>query len=391
MVIPIKGNRKHMWKLNAYLQQALQQRQESDSYRILPQPATGVDFMSNDYLGLATQGRLQQTIAQQYPHATQPGSTGSRLLAGNTVFAQQLEQKIALHHRAEAALLFNSGYDANVGLLSAIANKHTVIIYDEYCHASIKDGIRLSICKQKIAFKHNQCSHVSKLLEQYGAQHPVLIITESVFSMDGDIAPLIELAALATAHQAHLIVDEAHATGVFGPQGAGLVAHLGLETQVFARVHTYGKAMGCHGATVVGSTLLQQYLINFARSFVYTTALPLHSLYAIESAYSLLQQGGVMAPLQEVIHYYLQQTAPLAIPQLSANRTPIQTLVVGNNHTCKQISMQLEQNNLLAKAILSPTVRLGSERIRICLHSYNTFPEIDALLYHIREAMPSNL
>lgn len=380
-----------MWKLNTHLQQALQHRQETDSLRTLPQPTSGVDFMSNDYLGLATQGRLQQALAQKHPNAAQPGSTGSRLLAGNTTFAQQLEEKIASHHLAEAALLFNSGYDANVGLLSAIANKHTVILYDEYCHASIKDGIRLSICKQKIAFKHNQYTHVAKLLAQYAAQHLVIIITESVFSMDGDIAPLAELAALSIAHKAHFIVDEAHATGVFGPQGAGLVAELSLEKQVFARIHTFGKGLGCHGAAVVGSALLQQYLINFARSFIYTTALPLHSLCAIDCAYSLLQQAAIIAPLQDVINYYLQQVASLNIPQLSTNPTPIQTLVVGNNHTCKKISILLEQNHLLAKAILSPTVRLGSERIRICLHSFNTFPEIEALLYQIRDAMPSNL
>lgn len=213
---------------------------------------------------------------------------GSRLLSGNTAFAEELEKYIAQYHHAEAALLFNSGYNANLGLFSALGRKGDTILYDELIHASVHDGMRLSKAECK-PFAHNNTVQLKQLLKETTA--PVFVAVKSVYSMDGDFAPLKEIGALCKKYNASLIVDEAHATGIFGEKGKGLVTELGLENEVFARLITYGKAMGCHGAAVVGSTLLKNYLTNFARSFIYTTAAPLTNLYAIKSAYDLLQQS----------------------------------------------------------------------------------------------------
>src|SRR4051812_7377959 len=221
-----------MTPLEQYLQQKLDAREQAGNLRKLPAKRQLTDFFSNDYLGIAT-NKLLSVYMQGFDAAT--GSTGSRLLSGNTNEAEELEDTIAGFHRAEAALLFNSGYDANTGLITSVTNRHTIILYDELCHASIIDGIKLS---QATAYKyaHNSLADLQKKLEHNKDKGPLLIITESVFSMDGDMAALEETAALAEQYSAVLIVDEAHATGVFGAHGEGLVCSLGLEAKIFARV-----------------------------------------------------------------------------------------------------------------------------------------------------------
>ena len=212
--------------IEQYLNDKLNQRADAGNLRALPQDQDGVDFRSNDYLGLAHSGLLH------VPHAVGTGATGSRLISGNSQATENLEAQIAAFHQAEAALLFNSGYDANLGLLSSVAGRHTTYIYDELCHASILDGIRLAICKGKYHFSHNDVNSLEGLLQKHAGSGQVIVVAEAVYSMDGDIAPLSAIADLCDRYGAQLIVDEAHATGVIGNKGEGLVCSLGLAPRV---------------------------------------------------------------------------------------------------------------------------------------------------------------
>ncbi len=369
-----------MNRVEQNLADKLNERKLAGNLRRLSTECAPIDFYSNDYLGLVTTGRLAALMGATPDAAHSTGSTGSRLLSGNSPLAEELEQRIAAFHGAEAALLFNSGYDANVGLLSCISNKHTTIIYDELCHASIIDGIRLSIAPHKFKFRHNNLASLDRKIQANKSNGPLIVVVESVYSMDGDIAPLPEIVQLCGDNEVQLIVDEAHATGVTGDKGEGLVGKSGLQEKVFARVHTFGKALGCHGAAVVGSDLLKQYLINFARPFIYTTALPGHSLHAINCAYQFLSGAGFTnKPLHDLITYFRQKIKEPGSKGWVDSMSPIQALVVADNERCKQLATQLQQAGFQVKPILHPTVPLGMERLRVCLHSFNTREQVDGL------------
>ena len=358
----------------------LEERRLADNLRTLKSGRAPVDFYSNDYLGLATSGILEDLMKLQ-PHRQKfTGSTGSRLLSGNSMEMETLEQTIASFHKAEAALVFNSGYDANVGLLACIASRNTTILSDELCHASLIDGIRLSQCTRKYKFRHNDTTELETLLLKHKNSGPVIVVAESVYSMDGDMAPLGLMVQLCEIHGAQLIIDEAHATGVFGIKGDGLVCANGLQDKVFARVYTYGKALGCHGATVVGSNLLKQYLINFSRPFIYTTALPGHSIQAIGAAYSYLSASGFTnKPLHELVAYFRQCITASGSGTWKDSYSPIQALVIGDNKTSKMLALKLQHSGLQVNPILHPTVPAGMERLRVCLHTHNTTDQVDLL------------
>lgn len=369
-----------MYTSPLHLLQLLEERKRKGLFRSLKLYDHLIDFSSNDYLGFSKEGFLKKNTTTQTNLPS--GSTGSRLISGNTKFAEELEEKIASFHNAEAALLFNSGYDANVGLLSSIASKHDLILYDELVHASIHDGIRLSLAKY-YKIKHNNVEHLKLLLERNSdVKGSVFIVVESIYSMDGDMAPLQELITLCDNKKIFLIVDEAHAIGVCGNKGGGLCEEHKVEEKCFARVYTYGKAMGCHGASVVGSKILKEYLINFARSFIYTTALPLHSLLCIDAAYLALQKTDAVDKLRQNINYFNELTASINrfIPSTSA----IHCLIYGNNEKVNEIESLFEKSGFFVKGIKSPTVKQGSERIRICLHAYNTKHEIEQLVKLLR-------
>ncbi|MES2701373.1 MAG: 8-amino-7-oxononanoate synthase [Bacteroidota bacterium] len=363
--------------VDKYLAGRIAEREQAGNLRALSAQRSPVDFYSNDYLGLSTTGLLA-SLTPVGNHST--GSTGSRLLSGNSPQALALEHTLAIFHKAEAALLFNSGYDANIGLLSSIISRDTIVLSDELCHASIIDGIRLSLTTHKYKFRHNDLNDLETKLKRHATTgKPVIVVAESVYSMDGDKAPLTDMAALCGQHHAALVIDEAHATGVFGINGEGLVCALGLEDKIFARIHTFGKALGCHGAAVVGSAMLQQYLINYARSFIYTTALPPHSLQAIHSAYQHLQSHTFTnQPLHDLIAYFKAQVA--GIPCWKQSSTPIQAYVAGNNEKAKQLATRLQQSGLQVSPILHPTVPAGQERLRVCLHTFNTREQVDVLI-----------
>lgn len=290
-----------------------------------------IDFASNDYLGFARSQELHALFCEKMSAVKQLGATGSRLLTGNSSYCEQLEEKIAAYHGEETGLLFSSGYSANVGLISALCDRDDVIIYDEKVHASIRDGIVLSRARN-FAFRHNDLNHLQELIHK--CRKPPFVIVESIYSTDGSRAPLIEISALTE----RLIVDEAHATGVFGP---GLV-----KMPVLARIHAFGKALGAHGAIVLGRRKLRDYLISTARSFIYSTALSMPQLIAIECAYTLLRKQNPFPFASPIVAIPFKGT----IPELFA---------VGY--------------------LRYPTVPRGEECLRICFHTYNTDEEVKTL------------
>jgi 8-amino-7-oxononanoate synthase len=364
----------------------LEKRRSVNALRSLKTVKDEVDFCSNDYLGFSTHDLLFQ-YQDNFQDLTsrKSGSTGSRLLSGNSVFAEELEKFIAEFHSSEAGLLFNSGYDANLGVFSSVPARGDTIIYDELVHASIHDGRRLSYA-DSFKFRHNDTGHLEKRLRE--AQGTVYVAVESVYSMDGDFAPLQDIAALCRRYDAYLIVDEAHATGIFG-EGKGLLEELGLQNEVFARIHTFGKALGCHGAIVTGSALLREFLINFARSFIYTTALPLHSLKLIRSAYEALDKHkDRLETLRGNIDLFRSLLREHGIPAIESY-SPIQCVIIQGNTNVKRISSFIQARGFDVRPILSPTVPEGQERLRICLHSFNSDREIKGLVNALNEALVS--
>ncbi|MBO9728397.1 MAG: pyridoxal phosphate-dependent aminotransferase family protein [Chitinophaga sp.] len=360
----------------SFLIPLLDERRAQQSFRELRLPAGKVDFCSNDYLGLtqnaAVRADIHRLIEERHPAH---GSTGSRLLAGNYEWAMSVEKDLAAFHQAPAGLLYNSGYDANLGVFSCVGRKGDTIIYDQLIHASIRDGVRLSAA-QSFSFLHNDLADLEKKIKN--ATGNIFVAVESVYSMDGDMAPLTAMAVLCGQYGAHLIVDEAHATGVIGNRGEGLVQQLQLTDACFARIHTFGKAVGCHGAVVLGSQLLRDYLINFSRSFIYTTALPPAALAAIEAGYAAFPyMQAERAQLQQLIHQF--QTG-LPDRELLPSTTPIQAVLIRGNERTRQIAATLQQAGLDVRPILHPTVPKGAERLRIVLHSFNTAVEVNELI-----------
>ncbi len=378
-----------------HLLKALKEREQKGSLRKLKTNFPEIDFCSNDYLGFSKLGLIinhlenKQLLGGKLKQSSQGegtfcGSTGSRLITGNSEFFEEAEKQIALFHHAESALIFNSGYDANIGLFSSVPQKNDLVLFDEFIHASIYDGIRLSHATY-FKFKHNDIISLQELIVRHKANHKnIFIAIESIYSMNGDTAPLLEIVEVCKKNEnVFLIVDEAHAIGVFGKHGRGLCNELGIENNFFARVYTYGKAMGCHGAAVVGSEALRNYLINFARSFIYTTALPDHSLQAILSAYKLLIETDQIKTLQENISYFYSKIN--AKKKFIKSHSPIQSLIVGNNKLADELENKLSEKNIYAKAIKSPTVKEGTERVRFCIHAFNTKEEIDLLMDVLNE------
>lgn len=353
-----------------FLQQKLQERKQNNAFRQLSLPNNLIDFCSNDYLGIVKNNILHNTS-----YTLQHGSTGSRLITGNYELIENVEQQIAQFHDAEAALIFNSGYDANIGLLSCIAQRGDTIIYDSLCHASIRDGIRLSFANS-YNFLHNNIADLEEKLQQ--AKGNIFIVTETVFSMDGDEAPLQEIVQLAEKYKAQIVVDEAHAIGVYGNSGEGLSQQQYLHNNILARVYTYGKALGCHGAAVVGSSVLRQYLINFARSFIYTTALPPVAVNAINNAYKAIEtMTNERQYLQQLITTFKQHATLFTTTQSNSS---IQAIIVNGNEQVKAMATMAVNAGFNVKPILYPTVPKGSERLRIVLHSFNTQQQITSLL-----------
>ena len=377
-------------KLPQNLAAKLQTRKQNNAVRQLPSNNNLVDFASNDYIGLskskavfdATHRFLTDNKIQQN------GATGSRLLSGNHDLYAITEQFIAQFHQSESALIFNSGYDANVGFFGCVPQKNDFILYDELCHASIRDGILMGYAKS-YKFKHNEGADLERLIalcqektNEKNNLSEIYIVTESVFSMDGDTPNLTELVAISKKYNCLLVIDEAHALGIFSKNGAGLLQELNLTNGVFARIVTFGKGLGCHGAAILGSQDLKDYLVNFARSFIYTTGLSPHSVATILMAYQHLEtDSDGIQKLQHNILYFNQQKNLLSLkPLFVRSKSAIQSAIVPGNDKVKTIATQLQKNGFDVKAILAPTVPNGQERLRFCLHSYNSEKEISEVL-----------
>lgn len=346
---------------------------KSNTLRTLKEPRPElIDFTSNDYLGLARSKDLNALISQRLS-ALEPylnGSTGSRLLAGNSLFTESVEQHLAKIFNSENTLIFNSGYTANLSVLSSIPQKGDTILYDEYAHASIKDGARLSLA-HRFSFRHNDLHDLRKKLKNIN-QGLTFIAVESIYSMDGDVCPLQDLVSIAKEFSATIILDEAHSTGVMGKGGNGLATSLSLEQDISIRIYTFGKAMGIHGACVAGSETLRNCIINTARPFIYTTALPVHNIAAIECAFHFLENNVLLQNVLDQKIKLFKQHCKINTHSHSA----IQPILFSNHSLTKQTATLLNNENFDVRPILSPTVKIGTERLRVCLHTYNEDEDI---------------
>lgn len=373
-----------MEKINSILQNILEERQKEGLYRSLSPSGQGVDFYSNDYLGLAHSTELAKYLTdfeKEFKNLQafnwNVGATGSRLISGNHPIFEYFEQQCANFHRAEMALYFNSGYEANLGLLSSIGLENHVILSDKLIHASLIDGLRLSKAEKRI-FKHNNLVDLEKILQQYPMETPKWVVVESVYSMDGDQAPLKELVQLKKVYGFELIVDEAHAGGVYGPQGEGLCVEMQVEHEIFARIITFGKAWGLNGAAVLGNQILRNFLINFARPFIYSTASNIQHIVHLLAIMEWIQKSEEnRLKLKQNIEFFIHN-------QCSSNwiksNTAIQSFIIPGNEQVRKKAKEIQDKGFQVKPIVYPTVAKGTERIRITLHSNQTEADMLALI-----------
>ena len=379
--------------LPSSLLKAINQRKKEDAFRSLSLKNYIVDFYSNDYLGLAhnpQQREYAQVLLSREPQYN--GSTGSRLLSGNYPLIEKAEEQLAAFHQAPKGLIFNSGYDANVGIFSSIPLKGDVVLYDQYIHASIRDGLQLTNA-QSFKFKHNSLEDLREKLERFSGKYTTIYIaTEAVFSMDGDIPNLKEMVALSKQYQAYLIVDEAHSVGVFGERGEGLCQQLGIADEVFLRLITFGKGIGAHGAIALAQEPVIDYLINFARSFIYTTAPSPESIASVMASYKLLPELKERKVLQERIAFFREKIPFFPSTEqvyFMDSQSSIQGLIVKDTQRLRNLSSLLQTQGLGIKPIYAPTVPKGEERLRICLHSFNSQAEIEQLFSLITQWLES--
>ncbi|GIZ15938.1 aminotransferase class I/II-fold pyridoxal phosphate-dependent enzyme [Capnocytophaga catalasegens] len=369
----------------------LNQRKEENALRELSSEAFPIDFWSNDYLGFARSEVIQieaEAILKKLP--LQNGATGSRLISGNHPLYTQAESFLSSFHKSEGVLIFNSGYDANLGVFSSIPQRNDLILYDQYIHTSIRDGISLSHAKA-LKFKHNDLSHLEELLSRYTPSYnAVYVATESVFSMDGDSPNLEQMVLLCKKYKAFLIVDEAHAIGIYGKNGEGLVQHLSLQDSIFIRLVTFGKALGSHGAAILAHKEVISYLTNFARSFIYTTGLPPQAIAYTLASYKLLTDSSCRDLLHANIHLFQTEITQLGLSHLFiSSESPIQAMKLSSTNLAKSYATNLQQQGIGIKPILAPTVPKNEERLRICLHAFNTKHEINQLLTQIAQIKKS--
>ncbi len=337
-----------------------------------------INFSSNNYLGIANHPRLA-AAAKDAIDRYGCGSGASRLISGNMRLHEELENQLAQFKGTEAALVFNSGFQANTGIISTLTGEGDAIFSDALNHASIIDGCRLSRSKA-IVYAHGDLNQLEAGLVQASAARRRLIITESVFSMDGDEAPLAEIVKLAEKYDAVVMVDEAHATGVFGSGGAGMVQKLGLGGRVLVQMGTLGKALGGFGAYIAGSRDLCDLLINRCRSFVFTTALPPAVMAMAIAAVDLVKREPERREALWNNCRNLKDGLRHLGFQVGANDSPIVPLIVGDAGVCMRLSEELLQSGVFAQGIRPPTVPPGTSRLRVTLMATHTDAQIDRAL-----------
>lgn len=367
----------------------LQLLHKNSQFRSLELPS-GVNLCSNDYLGFARDSRLKQAVLAALESSPQLASTGSRLLSGNSRDWQEIESEFAAFAHAESALHFNSGYAANVGLLSSVLQPGDLVFSDVLNHASIIDGIRLSRA-QKIIYLHRDLHFLERALrENQNASGAKVIVTESVFSMEGDIAPLAEILQLAEKYNTHIIVDEAHALGVFGAQGCGLAAELPNRSHILAAVYPCGKALAGIGAFVCGSRALTAFLLNHARSFIFTTATPPYIAHQIRAALALVRAADDRRAHLHRLAAALRAELSAASISCGASSSQIVPVILGSNEAALHVAAQLQSAGFAVKAIRPPTVPPGAARIRLSLTSELTLEEIHRLARALIESVSAS-
>ncbi|GAA5974274.1 hypothetical protein JCM11641_006705 [Rhodosporidiobolus odoratus] len=410
--------------LSSRLEAALSSRRDRQMLRSLdPSPSSSsslplVDFSSNDYLSFSRSPLLRKKLltAIHEPSFLPYGPPSSRLLDGNSPHHLSLESRLSSFFGSESALLFNSGFDANAGLWACLPGPEDYILFDELVHASMHDGMRASRVPEdrRQPFRHNDVSalesRLRKLVEEdegvKKGEKSVWISVESLYSMDGDLAPLQEMVDVAErilpAGNGHFVVDEAHSVGLYGPSGRGLVAALKLEDRITVRVHTFGKALACSGAAVLTSPLIRNYLTNYARPLIYSTAATRMSVVAAEKAIEMLEEGRGEEPASHVHSLARLFIARLAsLPATSSIALPPYLLEVGHNpqHPLtspiiplltsrpRPLAAFLQEEGFLTRPITYPTVPHGEERVRVCLHAGNTEEEVTALADSVKRWM----
>lgn len=354
--------------MDAKLHKKLAERREKGTLRSLSLSSDMIDFGSNDYLGLSKHVTATKSTLSH-------GSTGSRLITGNAASIESAEVALADFFKSESGLCFNSGYDANIGIFSSIPQRGDTIIYDECVHASVRDGIRLSHAKA-YSFKHNDAEDLERLLIASEGT-TIYIALEALYSMGGDFCPLQDILVLANKYSSYVILDEAHSAGVFGENGQGFAHALSLHTDLFIRLVTFGKAYGSHGAVVLCSNDVKSYLVNFARSFIYTTALPAESYARLVAIVDNKPNDVERSKLQANIAYFRSKSEHANL--ISASNSPIQIVCFESIYRLVKIEGLLKEIGIYAKAIYPPTVAEGSECLRVCIHSHNSIDQIDTL------------
>ncbi|PYS20484.1 MAG: 8-amino-7-oxononanoate synthase [Acidobacteria bacterium] len=373
--------------INRRMAADLEALRERNQFRELASPP-GIQLSSNDYLGLSSHPGLKDAIARALEEDDRVSSTGSRLLSGNSERWEQLEQRFAEFVGTEAALYFPSGYAANIGLLSSILKDGDTVFSDSANHASLIDGIRLSRAN-RVIFPHADLGYLEESLRRTRGKGEKIIVVESVFSMDGDRAPLRELITLCERHGATLIVDEAHAIGVEGLGGRGLVHAIREGDHVLATVHTCGKALASMGAFVAGSRTLRDYLINHARTFIFTTALPPYCAAQIQEALSLSITADADRDHLCELSRHLRKRLKEAEFETPRSNSQIIPLILGSNDAAVRFAAAMNAAGFAVRAIRPPSVPAGTSRLRLSLHSKLSFADMDAFteaLVAVRES-----
>lgn len=344
-------------------------------------PNKGIDFSGNDYLGLSHHPKIREVLIEALSHGLQHGSTGSRLLRGNHPIFEEMEEEIIKWKKVESALIFNSGFDANVGVLTTLIPEESIVISDQFIHASMIDGI-LQIKATKERFRHNNYNHLETLLKKHNhSNSDKFVVVESVYSMDGDITDFESVRFLCEKYGAELIVDEAHATGMFGETGAGILEKHNMMEFPLATIHTCGKALGSFGAFVTGKKEITDYLVNACRTLIFTTALsPLNvlaTLTAIRLQKNMIDERNKVLGFSDYFRNQLKNKSQYSTENSKSMIIPV---IIGADRDAVHLAEKCQKNGLDVRAIRPPTVPENTARLRLTFNSNHTKEQIDQLL-----------
>ena len=343
-----------------------------------------IAMASNNYLGLANHPAVNRAAINAIEQWG-VGAGAARLIAGTMTPHHQLEQNLARFKQVEAALTFGTGYTTNLGLIPALIDRDGLILADRYCHASLIEACRLAKATLRV-FHHNDVEHLETLLKKRGTPRPVLVVTEGVFSMDGDLAPLPDLLTLCRQHEATLVIDDAHGTGVMGKNGRGTIEHFGVNPQDVIQMGTLSKAIGTSGGYLAGTASLKEYLINTAKAFIYTTAQPPAIAAAASAAIRVIQHE----PARRERLWHNRNALHTALTDmgfhLTNTQSPILPIIVKSPERAVEMSQVLYEAGIYVPAIRPPTVPKGSSRLRLTVSSEHTEEQLENVVQELRKA-----